>query len=131
MPKQRGEDPDVLHRRGQTATLVGLATDEQDVFELMLVVKSYDVRGQCTPDLALLEVAATALGLACPPGNQPLEHERLTDRYLPDLMLRGRTLRHRTTYELQPSASRCPCPDCGQIADELGLQLTVGGQPSH
>ena len=91
-----GEDPDVLHRRAQVAILSGLAGGDEDVFELMTAVVPYDVRGLFTPDVALLEVAAAALGLACPPGGERLEYEGLTDRYLSDLALEGRTVRRRT-----------------------------------
>jgi hypothetical protein len=104
MAKQRGEDPEVLHRKAQTAILSGLATGTDDVFELMVSVRPYDVRGHFTPDVALLEVAAAALGLACPPGTERLEYEGLTDRYLADLMLDGRTVRGRTQYAIYAAA---------------------------
>jgi hypothetical protein len=41
----------------------------------MLAVRPYDIRGHFTPDVALLEVAAAGLGLACTPGSEPLENE--------------------------------------------------------
>ena len=104
MPDRRPEDPDVLHRQAQTAILSGLAAGQDDAFELMLAIRPYDVRGLFTPDVALLDVAAAALALACPPGSEPLEYEGLTDRYLSDLMLTGRTLRHRTRYAVYAAA---------------------------
>lgn len=104
MAKGRREDPDVLHRQAQTAILSGLAAGQDDAFELMLAIRPYDVRGLFTPDVALLDVAAAALALACPPGSEPLEYEGLTDRYLSDLMLSGRTLRHRTRYAIYAAA---------------------------
>ncbi len=104
MAKRRGEDPDVLHRQAQTAILAGLAAGEDDAFELMTAVLPYDIRGHFTPDVALLEVASAALGLACPPGSEPLEYEGLTDRHLSDLMLSGRTLRDRTRYAIYAAA---------------------------
>ncbi len=104
MAKQHGEDPDVLHRKAQTAILSGLVGGNDDAFELMLAVRPYDVRGHFTPDVALLEVAAAALGLACPPGSERLEYEGLTDRYLADLMLDGRTVRRRTQYAIYAAA---------------------------
>ena len=104
MAKRSAEDPDVLHREAQIAILSRLAAGEDDVFELMTAVLPYDVRGHFTPDVALLEVAATALGLACPPGSEPLEYDGLTDRYLSDLMLDGRTLRSRTKYAIHAAA---------------------------
>jgi hypothetical protein len=104
MAKRRGEDPEVLHRKAQTAILSGVAGGNDDVFELMVSVLPYDVRGHFTPDVALLEVAAAALGLACPPGSERLEYEGLTDRYLADLMLDGRTVRRRTQYAIYAAA---------------------------
>lgn len=104
MPKPQRDDPDVLHRQAQTAILSGLVGGNDDAFELMLSVRPYDVRGLFTPDVALLEVAAAALGLACPPGSQRLEYEGLTDRYLSDLMLNGRTVRRRTQYAIYAAA---------------------------
>ena len=104
MAKQRGEDPAVLHRKAQVRILSGLAAGEDDVFELMGAVQPYDVPLQFTPDVALLKVAAAALGLACPPGSDPLEYEGLTDSYLSDRLLTGRTLRHRTQYAIYAAA---------------------------
>jgi hypothetical protein len=104
MAKHPGEDPDVLHRKAQVAILSGLATGDDDVFELMNAVAPYDVRHHFTPDVALLDIAVAALGLACPPGSKPLEDEGLTDRYLSDQMLSGRTLRHRTQYAIHAAA---------------------------
>ncbi len=104
MGKRQREDPDVLHRKAQIAILSGLADGNDDAFELMLSVRPYDVRGLFTPDVALLEVAAAALGLACPPGSERLEYEGLTDRYLADLMLDGRTVRRRTQYAIYAAA---------------------------
>jgi hypothetical protein len=49
------------------------ASGEDDVFELMSAVAPYDVRHHFTPDVALLEIAAAALGAACSPGSEPLE----------------------------------------------------------
>lgn len=98
------EGPDVLHRRAQTAILSGLAGGTEDAVELLLSVRPYDVPGYFTPDVALLEVAAAALGLACPPGSERLAYEGLTDRYLADLMLDGRTVRRRTQYAIYAAA---------------------------
>jgi hypothetical protein len=104
MAKPPGEDPAVLHRKVQVRVLSMLASGEDDVFELMSVLNAYDVRHHFTPDVALLEVAATALGVASPPGSEPLEYEGLTDRYLPDQMLTGRALRQRTHYAIHAAA---------------------------
>ena len=93
-----------------------LARGEDEVFELMTAVLPYDVRGHFAPDVALLEVAATALGQACPRGAERLKYEGLTDRYLNDLMLEGKTLRRRTQYALYAAA----CLRGGLHPDLLG-----------
>jgi hypothetical protein len=115
MAERAGEDVEILHRRAQAAILVDLVAGEDDVLELMGAVAPYDARGHFTPDVAMLEIAATALGLACPPGSQPLEYEGLTERYLPDQMLSGRTLRRRTQYALYAAA----CMRGGLLPDLL------------
>jgi hypothetical protein len=114
--EQLFEDPAVLHRKTQVRVLSSLAAGEDDVFELMSVVAPYDVPHHFTPDVALLEVAATALGLACPPGHEPLEYEGLTDRYLSDQLLTGRTLHHRTRFAIYAAA----CLRGGLLPDLLG-----------
>lgn len=100
MARQQDRDIDVLHRNAQVAVLSRRARGEDDVLEFMTAVLPYDGRGHFTPDVALLDVAAAALGLACPPGAERLQYEGLTDRYLNDLMLDGKTLRRRTQYAL-------------------------------
>ena len=64
----------------------------------------------------MLEVAAAALALACPPGSERLEYEGLTDRYLSDLALEGRTVLRRTQYALYAAA----CLRGGLHPDLLG-----------
>ena len=81
-----------------------LASGEDDVFELLSALAAFDVRHHFAPDVALLEMAATALGLAVPPAAEPLQYEGLTDHYLPDQMLTGRTLRQRTQYAIHAAA---------------------------
>ncbi len=92
-----------------------LASGEDDVVELMSAVAPYDVHHHFTPDVALLEIAAAALGLACPPGREPLEYEGLTDRYLSDQTLTGRSLRQRTHYAIHAAA----CMRGGLLPDLL------------
>ena len=72
--KQDCVDQDVLHRRAQAAVLSGLARGD-DVHDLVAAAVPTHVPGWFTPDLALLELAVTALDLACPSGAEPLEYE--------------------------------------------------------
>jgi hypothetical protein len=64
-------DQDVLHRRAQGAVLSRLA-DGDDVYDRMAAAAPSHVPGRFTPDVALLELAVTALDLACPAGAEPL-----------------------------------------------------------
>jgi len=116
MAKQWREDPDVLHRKAQSGILSALAAGEDDVLALMYAVAPFDVPNHFTPDVVLLEIAAAALGLAWSPGSEPLEYQGLTDRYLSDLELSGRTLRHRTSYAIHAAA----CIRGGLLPDLLG-----------
>ena len=72
MAQPPSEDPAVLHRKAQVHVLSMLAWGKDDVFELLSALNAYDVRHHFTPDVALLEVAASALGLAVLPGAEPL-----------------------------------------------------------
>ena len=66
MRKRERIDLDVLHRRAQVAVLSGLAAGD-DVYDLMAAVAPSHVPGWFTPDVALLELAVTALDLAARP----------------------------------------------------------------
>ncbi|MGY2004442.1 hypothetical protein [Blastococcus sp. SYSU DS1024] len=82
MPKRKRIDPDVLHRRARVVVLSGLARGD-DVYEVVAATAPSHVRGWSTPDVALLEVAVTALDLACPTGAEPLEYEGLREPSCP------------------------------------------------
>src|SRR3954465_11538311 len=71
--KKERINQDVLHRRAQVAVLSGLAAGD-DVYDLIAAAAPSHVPGWFTPDVALLELAVTALDLACPPGVEPLEN---------------------------------------------------------
>lgn len=70
------------------------------VDDLVNVVAPYDVRGWFTPDVAILDLAATALDLAVPSGADALDYEGLRERYLPEVVFRGRTEHHNSQYAL-------------------------------
>src|SRR3954471_2600094 len=70
-PRER-IDPDVLDRRARVAVLSGLARGH-DVHDLLAAAAPNHVPGKFSPDVALLELAVTALDLACLPGAEPLE----------------------------------------------------------
>jgi hypothetical protein len=65
--KRERTNADVLHRRAQVAVLAGLLRGD-DVHDLMAAAAPDHVPGWFSPDVALLELAVTALDLACPPG---------------------------------------------------------------
>src|SRR4051794_5641885 len=62
------------------------------------------VSGRFTPDVALLELAVTALHIACPAGAEPLEYEGLRERYLPEVAFRGRVEHRNSQYALYAAA---------------------------
>jgi hypothetical protein len=101
--KRERVDQDVLHRRAQVAVLSGLARGE-DVYDLMAAAASSHVPGWFTPDVALLELAVTALDVASPPGAESLEYEGLRERYLPEVTFRGRVEHRNSQYALYAAA---------------------------
>jgi hypothetical protein len=101
--KRERIDQDVLHRRAQVAVLSGLATGD-DVYDLMAAAAPSHVPGWFTPDVALLELAVTALDLACPAGAEPLQYEGLRERYLPEVAFRGRVEHRNSQYALYATA---------------------------
>jgi hypothetical protein len=100
---QERVDSEVLQRRAQLAVLTGL-TRGDDAYDLMTAAAPSDVPGRFTPDVALLELAVTALDLACPPGAEPLEYEGLCERYLPEVRFRGRVEHRNGQYALYAAA---------------------------
>jgi hypothetical protein len=102
--EQERIDPDLLHRRVEVAVLSGLARGD-DVSDLMAAAAPSHVSGWFTPDVALLELAVTALDLACPAGAEPLEYEGLRERYLPEVTFRGRVEHRNSQYALYAAAS--------------------------
>jgi hypothetical protein len=64
--KRERIDQDVLHRRARVAVLSGLARGD-DVYDLMAAAAPSLVPGWFTPDVALRELAVTALDLAARP----------------------------------------------------------------
>ena len=101
--KRERIDQDVLHRRAQIAVLSGLAAGE-DVYDLTAAAAPSHVPGWFTPDVALLELAVTALDLACPAGAEPLEYEGLRERHLPEVTFRGRVEHRNSQYALYAAA---------------------------
>ena len=83
--------------------LSGLAAGD-DVYDLMAAAAPSHVPGWFTPDVALLELAVTALDLACPAGPEPLGSGGLRERYLPEVTLRGRVEHRNSQYALYAAA---------------------------
>jgi hypothetical protein len=113
--KRERVDPDVLHRQAQTAVLAGLVRGD-DVHELVLAAAVSHVRGWFTPDVALLELAVTALDMTVASGSEPLEYEGLRERLLPEVTFRGRVEHRNSQYALYAAA----CMRGGLQPDLLG-----------
>jgi hypothetical protein len=96
-------DQDLLHRRAQVAVLAGLLRGD-DIDALVEAVAPSHVRGWFTPDVAVLELAVTALDLASVAGLPPLEYEGLRERYLPEVQFRGRVDHRSSQYALYAAA---------------------------
>jgi hypothetical protein len=101
--KRERIDPGVLHRGAQLGVLSGLARGD-DVYDLTAALAPNHVPGQFSPDVALLELAVTALELACPPGDEPLQYEGLRERYLPEVTFRGSVEQRNSQYALYAAA---------------------------
>lgn len=103
MAKREPIDLDVLGRDARGAVLSALARGD-DVFGILAAVAAADVAHRFTPDVALLELAVTALDLACPPGAEPLEYDGLRERYLPEVTFRGRVEHRNSQYAIYAAA---------------------------
>ena len=103
MSKRPRVDQDLLHRQAQVAVLAGLLRGE-DIDALVEAVAPAHVRGWFTPDVAMLELAVTALDLASRPGLAPLEYEGLRERCLPEAEFRGRVEHRSSQYALYAAA---------------------------
>jgi hypothetical protein len=115
-------DPDSLHRQAQEAVLSGLVRGD-DVDDLMIAIAPNHVPGRFSPDVAMLELAVTALELACPSGAEPLTYEGLRERYLPEVTIRGR-VEHRTASTRSTRPLACAA-DCSPICSTT----PAGGSP--
>ena len=83
--------------------LSGLARGA-DVSDLVAAAAPSHVPGRFSPDVALLELAVTARGFACPAGAESLEYEGLRERYLPEVTFRGRVEHRNSQYALYAAA---------------------------
>lgn len=103
MSKGSRVDQDVLHRRAQITVLAGLLRGD-DVGALLAEVARSDVPGWFTPDVAVLELAVTALELADTGESGPLEYAGLREHYLPEVAFRGRVEHRNSRYALYAAA---------------------------
>jgi hypothetical protein len=101
--KRQRIDPDALHRRAQVAVLSDLARGDA-IYDLMVAAAPSHAEGRFTPDVALLELAVSALELACPAGAEPLEYEGLRERFLPEATFRDRVEHRNSQYALYAAA---------------------------
>ena len=103
MSKHYPVDVGDLHRRAQVVALSGLSQG-RDAVDIVAAISPTDVPGRFTPDVALLELAVTALDLACSAAAQPLEYEGLRERHLPEITFRGRVEHRNSQYALYAAA---------------------------
>lgn len=96
-------DHAVLHRQAQVALLAGLLRGDE-IDALVEAVAPADIPGWFTPDVAMLELAMSALDLASVPGCEPLQYEGLRERYLPEVEFRGRVEHRNSQYALYAAA---------------------------
>ena len=96
-------DRDVVRRQAQAAVLARLVRCD-DVDGLLDAVSPHHHPGRFTPDVAMLELAVTALDLACTANAEPLRYEGLRERYLPEIGFRGRTEHRNSQYALYAAA---------------------------
>ena len=96
--------PEVLHRQAQLAVLAAMQRGE-DLDGLTQAVAPSEVPHWFTPDVAILELAVTALELATPAGADRLVYEDLRERYLPEVQFRGRNEHRNSQYALYAAAS--------------------------
>jgi hypothetical protein len=122
-------DQDVLHRRAQVGVLSGLAAGD-DVVDLMAAAAPSHVSGWFTPDVALLEIAVTALDIGSPSGAQPLEYDGLRERYLPEVTFRGRVEHGNSQYALHAAASMRGGLHPDLLSDAGWWQTRCGSTPS-
>jgi len=85
------------------AVLAGLLRGD-DTDALVEAVAPSHVQGRFTPDVAMLELAVTALDLASLAGVPPLEYEGIRERYLPEVAFRGRAEQRSSQYALYAAA---------------------------
>jgi hypothetical protein len=103
MANKHRDAPELLHRRAQQAVLTAMSRGE-DIDGLTEAVAPSEVPQWFTPDVAILELAVTALELATPPGTDPLVYEGLREQYLPEVQFRGRTEHRNSQYALYAAA---------------------------
>ena len=103
MAEQADEGPDALHRQAQQAVLSGLRGGD-DIHNLINAVAPHHVVGHFAPDAAMLEVAVSALELACPAGTETLVYEGLQERCLPEVTFTGRVGHRNIQYALYGAA---------------------------
>jgi hypothetical protein len=79
-------------------------------------------------DVALLQLAVTALNLGCPAGTEPLEYGGLRERYLPEVTFRGRFEHRNSRYAVY--AACMPGGLQPDLSDAQWWQTRCGRTPS-
>jgi hypothetical protein len=105
MAKQPKIDPDALHREAQVAALAGLIRGD-DVEDVLRAVAPTDAFRGFTPDVAILDLAVSALDLASPRAEEPLVYEGIREKYLPEVRFRGKFEHRGSQYALYAAACK-------------------------
>lgn len=98
-------DHDAVRSSVRAAVLEALA-GPGDLGSVVRAADPGDDRAPLVAGDALLDLAASALGLAVPHGAEPLEYADLRPRYLPEVEFRGRVEHRNSQYVLYAAACR-------------------------
>jgi hypothetical protein len=93
------EDYDNAARLG----LLGLATG-QELDSILGQLGELHLRNNTFPADVLLELAAEAIAESGASSAEPIQYERMRDRYLPEYAFRGKSRQHKSHYALSAAA---------------------------
>lgn len=123
MSKRPRVDHGVLQRQAQATVLAGLLCGD-DVDALVASVAPSHVPGCFTPDVAMLELAVTALDLASVPGSAPLESRACASATYP------RSSSAVASSTTAASTHCTPPPACAEASGQTCSTTQAAGKPA-